>query len=114
MQPLSASSSLVRVAQQYTQDILANPNTTTDVTLIMANSTPVVTCTNEVDAVLTAPGGAAADVQQLFTNGIQGNAITLAALNNAAMTSFGGFFTADPAADGSFKGTIIFGQGVRP
>ena len=110
MQPLSSSDSLASVAQQYTEDILANPNTTTDVTLIMANSTPVITCTDEVDAVLSTSG----DVQQLFDNAVKVNAITLAAINNPALTSFGGFFTSDPTTPDGFKGTIIFGQGVNP
>ena len=53
-------------------------------------------------------------VQNLFDNGLKSNAILLAALNNPAMTSFNGYFAADPANAGSFKGTVIFGQGVNP
>ena len=109
LNPLSSNDGLASVAQKYTADILANPDPTTDVTLLMANSTPVITCTNEIDAVLSGP-----DAQQLFDNGIKGNAITLAAINNPSLTSFGGYFTNDPATPGGFKGTIIFGQGVSP
>ena len=109
MKALSSNDGLASVAQKYTEDILANPDPTTDVTLLMANSTPVITCTNEIDAVLSGP-----DAQQLFDNGIKGNAITLAAINNPSLTSFGGYFTNDPATPGGYKGTIIFGQGVSP
>ena len=108
MKALAANNGLANIAQQYTEAVLANPDTTTDVTLLMANSTPVITCTNEVDALLTSSG----DVQQLFDNGVKGNAITLAAINTA-LTSFGGFFTNDPTT-GAVKGTIILAQGVSP
>lgn len=108
--PLSNSNSLNSVAGQATNEGI--DGATPDVTLIMANSTPVITVSNEVDAFITGPN--AGDAQHIFDNGIIGNAITLAALNNPAMTSFGSFFVDDPNTGLDYTGTIIFAQNVNP